>query len=117
LGPFPNFVQLEYFKTHQVKISKVSCGTDHLFAISTMDIIYGWGRNSSGQLGLGFISESVPEPTVVQSLTDMSVRKIRCGDNYSAAISLDRKLFVAGEVAGGKLGLGKTFVTGFVLNF
>ena len=47
----------------------------------------------------------------------MSVRKIKCGDNYSAAISMDRKLFVAGEATGGKLGLGKTVIAGFVLNF
>ena len=117
MGPFPNFVQLAYFRTNQVKISKVSCGNDHLFDISKMDISYGWGRNSSGQLGLGFISESVAELTVVHSLTDMSVRKIKCGDNYSAAISMDRKLFVAGEATGGKLGLGKTFISGFALNF
>lgn len=95
----------------------MSCGTEHIFAISKLDVTYSWGKNTSGQLGLGFISESVSEPTIVKSLTDLSVLKIKCGDNFTAAISMDRKLYVVGEASGGKLGLGKTLVSGVILSF
>jgi alpha-tubulin suppressor-like RCC1 family protein len=80
-------------------------------------VSYGWGRNNSGQIGLGYLSESVTEPTLVQSLTDLAVKKIKCGDNYSAAITLDRKILVAGQVTGGRLGLGKSVNCGFILTF
>jgi hypothetical protein len=40
--------------------SPTSC---HSIAITTTGIAYGWGRNETGQLGLGYVSAVVPTPT------------------------------------------------------
>jgi alpha-tubulin suppressor-like RCC1 family protein len=66
---------------------------------------------------MGYISASVTQPTLVQSLSELSVKKINCGDNYSAVITSEGKLLVAGEVSGGKLGLGKAHSSGYILCF
>lgn len=95
----------------------VHCGSEHLFAISNDEAVWGWGRNEAGQLGMGFLSVSVPEPTLVKSLKAIIVKKIQCGDNYSACITSDRKLLVTGEIDGGKLGIGKSWITGCILSF
>jgi alpha-tubulin suppressor-like RCC1 family protein len=44
-----------------------------VFVISTEDQLFGWGRNIQGQLGMGFMSESVPEPTPITTLADMRI--------------------------------------------
>ncbi len=66
---------------------------------------------------MGFLSVSVREPTLVKSLKAIIVKKIQCGDNYSACITSDRKLLVTGEIDGGKLGIGKSWITGCILSF
>jgi len=88
-----------------------------LFAKSNSEIFYGWGRNNSGQLGMGYISESVTQPTVVYSLENISIKKIDCGDNYSVATTTGASILVTGDLAGGKLGLGNAWVNGYILEF
>lgn len=68
---------------------------------------------------MNFISQTVTTPTIVQSLADVDVRPkdIVCGDNYSAIISLERKLLVCGQIDGGKLGLGRSISTGQMIHF
>lgn len=36
------------------KITKIACGGDHMFIITEHDKVFGWGRNASAQLGIGF---------------------------------------------------------------
>ena len=55
---------------------------------------------------MGYITESISQPTRVKSLNDYLVTHIVCGNNYSACITQNRKLMVTGELDGGKLGLG-----------
>jgi alpha-tubulin suppressor-like RCC1 family protein len=43
-----------------IATSPTSC---HSIAITTTGIAYGWGRNETGQLGLGYVSAVVPTPT------------------------------------------------------
>lgn len=79
--------------------------------------MFGWGRNDSGQLGLGFIKEQVKEPQMVTSLEDKSIKSIQCGDDYTMVITSLRKLLATGALDGGKLGLGRAWRQGFVQEF
>lgn len=36
------------------KVTKIACGGDHIFIITEHDKVFGWGRNASAQLGIGF---------------------------------------------------------------
>ena len=80
-----------------------------MFAIPKSGELFGWGRNSHGQLGLGYISESVTEPTLIKQIAHKSIVKVQCGDNYSAVITSFGELFVTGCMKDGKLGLGEGF--------
>jgi hypothetical protein len=66
---------------------------------------------------MGYISESVTQPTVVYSLENISIKKIDCGDNYSVATTTGASILVTGDLAGGKLGLGSAWVNGYILEF
>lgn len=103
--------------SNQDKIEYIECGGEHLFAKTTMDEIYGWGRNDEGQLGVGFLTEKVVEPMFINDISYRGIKQISCGDNYSAALNIYGEVFVVGSLEGGKLGLGKGQRRGFQLNF
>ena len=44
------------------RITAVSCGGEHIIALSQNSEPYAWGRNDDGQLGIGFISDCALEP-------------------------------------------------------
>ena len=78
------------------------------------DELFGWGKNNSGQLGLGFISDKVSQPAQVLSLRGQALAQVQCGPDYSAVVTSLRKLLVTGSLEGGKLGLGKAWRGGFI---
>jgi E3 ubiquitin-protein ligase HERC4 len=84
----------------------IACGGDHIFAVTRDDMVYGWGRNDSAELGLGMQQDYINQPTIVPCFREIAVLKIVCGPNYSAAITTSHKLMVAGSMEHGKLGLG-----------
>ena len=43
------------------EVKSIACGGEHVFAVTRSEQVFGWGRNDSGQLGLGFIKEQVKE--------------------------------------------------------
>lgn len=100
-----------------VRINYVTCGGEHLFAISRLNELFGWGRNQEGQLGLGFISDYVAEPALIKEIAHKNIQQICCGDNYSAAVSAFGEVFVAGNLENGKLGLGSSMKKGFLMSF
>ena len=101
----------------QDRIEYIACNGEHMFAKSALDEIYGWGRNDEGQLGVGYLTEKIVEPTSIKDLSYKGIRQISCGDNYSAALTIYGEVFVAGSLEGGKLGLGKGQKRGYQLNF
>jgi len=36
-----------------VPLAQISAGGDHSFVLSLSGVVFGWGKNSAGQLGLG----------------------------------------------------------------
>jgi alpha-tubulin suppressor-like RCC1 family protein len=67
--------------------------------------LYDWGRNSSGELGLGNIT-NYSSPKQVGSLTDWLT--VAGGYNFGAAIKTDGTLWTWGANNYGQLGLGVT---------
>ena len=98
-------------------VKDISCGGDHIFAVTADDKVYGWGRNDSAQLGIGQQQDYVSQPTEVPAFRDIAVTKIVCGHNYSAAITSSNRLMVAGSMEHGKLGLGTNQRSGFAQDF
>jgi alpha-tubulin suppressor-like RCC1 family protein len=60
---------IEFPFTSKDQITYIACGGAHIFAKSSLDQIYGWGRNDEGQIGVGFLTEKLLTPTVVKGLS------------------------------------------------
>lgn len=110
-------IPMPFFNQNQCKVIQVACGSDHILALANEEAVFGWGRNDQGQLGMGYVSESIAEPTRVKTLPNQLTKKLYCGSNYSAVITQLNRLMVAGEMDGGKLGIGKAHLSGNCLSF
>ena len=64
-----------------VGLSSSSCSV-HMFAISDIGHVYGWGRNEKGQLGVGDTKDRKC-PTLVKELTGHRVVSVATGRNHS----------------------------------
>ena len=70
--------------------------------------VFAWGRNSSGQLGLGDAfsdRKEVPNPTKV-SIDNVTWTQIACGKFHTVALSINGEVFTWGHNAFGQLGHG-----------
>jgi alpha-tubulin suppressor-like RCC1 family protein len=112
-----NISVIEFPFQQKDRITYIACGGGHIFAKSSIDEIYGWGRNDEGQLGIGFLQEKILSPALIKGLSFKGVIQLSCGDNYTGACTMYGELLVAGALEGGKLGLGKGQRKGYQLDF
>ena len=91
-------------------VTAVVAGNNHSIALTSDGAVYGWGGNSSGQIGNGNTTESwVPAAVVLNgSLTGKTVSKIFAYGDFSLALSTDGKLYAWGNNGNGQLGNGTT---------
>jgi alpha-tubulin suppressor-like RCC1 family protein len=66
-------------------ITKVSCGSRHTLALTAKGLVFCWGWNSYGQLGLGDTNNRVT-PTVISSLASMRVSEVCSGYRHSFVV-------------------------------
>lgn len=83
----------------------VTMGVAHTMAIKTDGTLWGWGNNSSGQLGNG-TQTSVTTPVQIGTDTDWSY--VKAIDNRTYAVKTDGTLYVCGSNAYGLLGLNQS---------
>ena len=88
------------------KIKSVCCGADHTMVLLENDLIYVWGFNWNGQLGLGH-TDAVHSPQKL-SLRCNGIIKIYCGANQTFAVTRSNEIYAWGQNNCGQLGLGDT---------
>lgn len=88
-----------------VPIAFIACGGYHTFAISRSGAVFGWGKNSCGQLGVND-TDNRDLPCQLRSLRNIRVRYVACGDDFSAFLTLDGGVFTCGGGQYGQLGHG-----------
>ncbi|KAL4239292.1 putative E3 ubiquitin-protein ligase herc4 [Mactra antiquata] len=88
-----------------IPVAQVVCGGSHSFILSKSGAIFGWGRNCFGQLGLNDEKDRT-FPCLCKSLRQQRVTYIACGEDHSAALTLDGGLFTFGAGTYGQLGHG-----------
>lgn len=85
-----------------IRIKNGACGDVHSLVITDKGEIYSFGGGSFGQLGLGQINKMpldsdrypfMPIPTKIESLSDVIITSISCGDSHSMAIDDKGKLW------------------------
>ncbi|XP_041950066.1 probable E3 ubiquitin-protein ligase HERC3 [Alosa sapidissima] len=86
-----------------IPLSQISAGGDHTFALSLSGAVFGWGKNSAGQLGLGDLSDR-PEPVDVSCLSLKKTIFISCGVEHTAILVKDGVVFTCGSGRYGQLG-------------
>lgn len=85
-----------------IVVEDLKLGEQFSIALSNKGIVYTWGQNDKGQLGLG---NEVPtfEPTPVTTL-NRTISKIDCGLKHCLALSKDYQLFAWGSNLQSQLG-------------
>ncbi|XP_063075951.1 probable E3 ubiquitin-protein ligase HERC4 [Engraulis encrasicolus] len=86
-----------------IPLSQISAGGDHSFALSLSGAVFGWGKNTTGQLGLGNKND-IPEPVQVTSLNCKKTVHIACGEEHTAILTKDGLVFTCGSGRYGQLG-------------
>uniref|UniRef100_A0A8C5C1N2 HECT and RLD domain containing E3 ubiquitin protein ligase 3 n=1 Tax=Gadus morhua TaxID=8049 RepID=A0A8C5C1N2_GADMO len=86
-----------------IPLAQISAGGDHSFALSLSGAVFGWGKNSAGQLGLNDEQDRAV-PCHIKVLRSQKVVYISCGDEHTAALTKDGGLFTFGEGSRGQLG-------------
>ncbi|XP_043090994.1 probable E3 ubiquitin-protein ligase HERC3 isoform X2 [Puntigrus tetrazona] len=86
-----------------IPLAQISAGGDHSFVLSLSGVVFGWGKNSAGQLGLGDTTDR-HVPTVVNSLNQKKTVSISCGGEHTATLSKGGTVFTFGSGGSGQLG-------------
>jgi alpha-tubulin suppressor-like RCC1 family protein len=91
-----------------VRVKSVAAGEYHSLALSSLGLVYSWGRNLSGQLGTGNnLNQNYPVAVDVRGvLSNKVIVSISSGLSHSVALSADGELFAWGDNQYGQLGDG-----------
>lgn len=95
-----------------VMYSQLALGATHVVGVNRNGELFGWGRNSNGQLGLAYTTPSELRPQLISSATSTDVAAIATGgfayeyQGHSVAVTGSGKVFTWGWNAFGQLGLG-----------
>ncbi|KAG3271935.1 X-linked retinitis pigmentosa GTPase regulator isoform X2 [Ictidomys tridecemlineatus] len=95
------FHRISFF-TSQHNIKQLSAGSNTSAALTEDGILFMWGDNSEGQIGLKNMSNvCVPHQVTIGK----PISWISCGYYHSAFVTMDGELYTFGEPENGKLGL------------
>ncbi|KAK7003641.1 E3 ubiquitin-protein ligase HERC4 [Biomphalaria glabrata] len=86
-------------------IDQVASGSNHSLILSKSGAVYGWGRNSFGQLGLNNKTDCF-WPNQCRPLRSQKIKYICCGKNHTACLTMDGGVFTFGAGTCGQLGHG-----------
>ena len=88
-----------------VSFTSVSCGFNYTLAISRESLLYSWGCNRYGTLGLGDRVDRY-EPTFVQIINDRRVSIVSAGYAHMGLILTNGTIYTCGKGSDGALGHG-----------
>ncbi len=59
-------------------------------------LVYSWGDNQFGQLGLNDDKERLT-PTLIESILDLNFKKVKCGHYHSVLLEENGQLYAFGQ--------------------
>ena len=92
-----------------VDVADLSCASDHVVVCCSAGLVYAWGYNSFGCLGLGkeHVGNVVPSPVIVPFPKGTEIEKVFCGEDATMFVDRKKRLWAAGSNEHKKLGLRK----------
>jgi regulator of chromosome condensation len=91
------------------KITYISCGAYHSFAIDVDGHVYAWGLSNFGQTGItngaGESDAFIEKPTIIESLEPYKIREIKGGNHHSIASTEEGELLVWGRCDDAQAGI------------
>jgi len=106
----------EHIEPNQVmnirNIQSIYCGYNHCFAVSKNNIVFCWGANDRGQLGINNINEIqksqkniiyIPRKVVLSN----EIKNIFCGKDFTVFHTEEKEILVCGNNEEYQLGIGK----------
>ena len=91
-----------------VPVRAVACGAAHSIVVTrSSQLLYGWGANGQGQLGVG---DRLPRtsPVRVPHPATAVVEGVACGLGHTVVLTSDRRVATCGWNTSGQLGLGSS---------
>eukprot|EP01084_Bolivina_argentea_P298656 514701_1 len=88
---------------NNTKIIKIICGRYHSVLLDIFGNIWTFGRNDSGECGLGNKAKSKPIPSQITNLK-IIFKDIECGANHNLALSTNKRLYSWGRNRSGQCG-------------
>ena len=71
-----------------LKATQVACGYYHSVAVQQeTSQLYSWGKNDSGQLGIGTFSQREITPSHVKDLKNQEVVQVTCGCYHTLCLT------------------------------
>lgn len=89
------------------KISHVACGLYHSLALTESGVVYSWGFNYNGQLGIPNVRR-YPVPCIIPALQEVKITKVMCGYNFSVVVSAKNEVIAWGINEHSELAQDKT---------
>ena len=87
-------------------IQKIFCGYNHCFAIAKNNIIFCWGKNERGQLGLNESKENILIPKkLILNENESDIDNIFCGKDFTIFHNYKKEILVCGNNEENQLGL------------
>eukprot|EP00727_Mastigamoeba_balamuthi_P014729 m51a1_g9882 hypothetical protein (1016) ;mRNA; f:13847-18173 len=87
-----------------VPVAALCTGYNHCFALTASSLVYCWGANKHGQLGLGFSSDCCPRATINKYLRGKRIADMACGAYHTLALSATGTLYSFGDGTRKQLG-------------
>src|SRR5271169_6409577 len=88
-------------------ITQISCGTDHVLALSATGRVYAWGNGQQFQMGRRVIERSRSNGLVPRPLALHNIRLIGTGSYHSFAVNTAGETFAWGLNQFGQCGVGE----------
>ena len=88
-------------------IKSITCGYDFTIALASVpNKLYVWGRNSNGELGLGYCDPQIFSPKELILCTESKIKSISCGESHTIISTESGVCYAWGLNHRGQLGLG-----------
>lgn len=88
------------------KILQISLGSNHTLVLEDNGVLWGFGSNKYGQLGIGSLDEKKVKPQILPFWKDKKIKQISCGSWHSMVILENGECYSFGRGEDGQLGLG-----------